>query len=230
LETELSDSDTTPQKRQPVLDDTFLETGAPLPHGGTLGLRLALPTSRESWARRRLFTLSSALSFQREWRRGTITYRPRVGVRAAWHAATEQTALYDAPAILGCDPTVDSCEAFTHSGIRSTLATFIQSVGVEAAFPHDLSATVEIWWVEGLLYPLADAHLPDGRPVPESGSGTRWRLSNLYLLGLEWRASPGWRLGAGLQTLNPQRAPDGRLYPPFLNRTTQLYVSASRVF
>jgi hypothetical protein len=213
VETELTDSDTSTRERQPLFDDAWLQSGFAIPHGAA-SLRLYLPTSRESWARRRIFSLSPAVSFYRPFGRFT----PRASLRATWHAATEETAIYDAPSILGCDPSRQSCDSFTHSGIRSTMASFVQAVGVDAALPYGVIAVAEVWWIEGLLYPL------------EGSTSTRWRLSNLYLLGAEWRPSPAWKLGAGFQTLNAQRAPDSSLQTPFFNRHTQLYLSLSRVF
>jgi hypothetical protein len=214
VETELTNSDTTTRERQPLLEDAWVQTARELPWGGAASVRLYLPTSRESWARRRLFTLAPAIAFHREHGRFTA----RAGARAAWHAALEETTVYEGPSILGCDPARTSCEAFSHSGIRSTMATFVQTVAVDVALPGAVTATAEMGWIEGLLYPL------------EGSDSTRWRMFNVYLIGAEWRPSAAWRLGAGFQTLNPQRAPDTTFYAPFFNRYTQLYVSASRVF
>jgi hypothetical protein len=232
VETELTDSDTSSYERQPLLEDATVTGAFLLRPGLTATLRLALPTSKEAIARRRLAALSPALTYTRTFTPGAWRLSPFATVRATWNWQLTTTLVYDGPTITGCDAERgDTCEAYDHAGQRSAAAGFAEIVGLSAALPRlDLTLTAQVWWVQAWLYDLAPVDGPDGLPVPSSPRNTDWRLSNVYLVAAEWQPLARWRFGAGLETQNPVETPDGGLYWPFFNRHTQLFVTATAVF
>jgi hypothetical protein len=236
VETELTDSDSSSYERQPLLEDTTITASyaalrPPALVHVTASLRLALPTSKEAIARDRLLAVSPALNVGRDFRpRRDVLVTPFVTLRATYNWQLTTSLLYDGPTIVGCDAARgDTCEAFDHSGARSSVASFIETLGVNVALPHHVGLTAQVWWIQSWLYDLTPATGPTGEPVPSIGS-TDWRLGNVYLVGGEWQITHRWKVSGGFQTENPQQRPDGSYYAPFLNRYTQLFVTAAAVF
>jgi hypothetical protein len=237
LEVELTDSDLTSARRQPLLEDTTVAatwTLPTLPRGfeGVTGLRLALPSSQESRARRRLAAFSPLITLARPLSHGGLTFTPFLTLRGSWNWQLGTSAIYDGPSIVTCDPARgDACEEHDHAGVRGTRASAVQALGLNIDWPaRALAFTAQVFWVESWLYALAPAQDPLGAPL--AAGGPSWRFSNLYVLGAEWRpgASTRWKLGAGLSTENLQRRPDASLETPFLNRHTQLYLTVAATF
>jgi len=236
LETELTDSPVTSRERQPLLEDTTV-TGSWRAPGWrgidtTLSLRLALPTSAEAIARRRIVGIGPVLTARRDLDRGALTWSPFVTLRATYNWQLSTSLVYDGPSITTCDAERgDACEEFDHAGSRSAVAGFAQVLGLNVAWPaHDLVFTAQAWWVQSLLYDLAPLTGPDGEPVASGPGATDFRLAQVYLLAAEWAPARRWKLSGGLETQSPQRAPDGDLHAPFVNRYTQLFVTATAVF
>lgn len=238
IETELTNSDVTTTEHEPLLDDLWIQagyalTGLPAKLSGGASLRLSLPTSKESQARRKIFSLSPAVSLRRSFPvNANLVITPSFAFRFTWHNNTSTSLVYDAPTVQGCQFPRDTCEEFDHSGTRSAAAGFSETIGATASFPKlKLEATLQIGWIQSWLYDLTPITNPvTGEPVPESESNVNWRHANLYLIGADWQAHQRVRVGAGFQTINPQLAPDSTYYAPFFNRFTTFYVTAAAVF
>jgi hypothetical protein len=235
VETELTNSDSSSYERQPLLEDTTITASY-----GRIGLaggafavasfRLGLPTSKEAIARDRIAALSPALNVGRDFHVSSdVLVTPFVTLRGTYNWQLSTTLLYDGPTITGCNVAGGSCEAFDHSGARSSVASFVEAVGVNVALPHHVGLTAQAWWVQSWLYDLTPATGPTGEPVASIDS-TDWRLGNVYLVGAEWQLTPRWKLSGGFQTENPQQRPDGSYYAPFFNRYTQVFVTGAAVF
>jgi hypothetical protein len=235
VETELTDSDVSSYERQPLVEDTTVTAsyayGLPGLLHATASLRLGLPTSKEAIARQRIAAISPAFSVGRDFEpKHDLKVTPFATLRASYNWQLTTSLVYDGPTISGCDAARgDACEAFDHSGARSSVASFIEVLGVNVALPHDVGLTAQVWWVQSWLYDLAPAVGPTGEPVPSIDS-TDWRVANVYLVGAEWQITHRWKLAGGFQTENPQQRPDGSYYAPFFNRYTQLFVTAAAVF
>ncbi len=237
VETELTNSDVTSYQRQPLIEDTTLTATYTLPDlpaelRPSASLRLTLPTSKEAIARERIAGFGAAFGVKREFHpREDVTVAPFVTLRAAYNWQLSTSLVYDGPSISTCSAARgDACEEFDHSGARSTVAAFVQVVGVNVELPHDVALTAQAWWAQSWLYDLTPALGPTGEPVPERAGGSDWRLANVYLVAAEWQATQRWKLAGGFQTENPQQRPDGSYYTPFFNRYTQFFVTAAAVF
>jgi hypothetical protein len=229
LSTELTNSDDTSYKNQTLLSDTTLRVGythaLPAEVTGSASLTLIFPTSKESQARERIIGLAPGVAFSREFKIGDkVSVSPNVSGRVTWHGATARSLTYDAPTITTCDPSAESCNAFTYSGARSTQASFREAIGVDFSFPFNLSAAVSVQWMQNLLYGLDEAIDPvTGEVIPPSEANVDWRYVMAYQIGAEWKPIPRLAVGLGVTTANPQQAPDSSYYAPFFNRYTQIF-------
>jgi hypothetical protein len=235
VQTELTNSDVDAYERQPLLEDSTVTASLRLPAmwpnaKAIASLRLLLPTSKEAIARERIVAASPALNVGHAFSpREGFEVTPFVTLRATYDWQLTTTLVYDGPTIRGCDAARgEACEALDHDGARSSVATFVETVGVNVALPHRVGLTAQAWWVQAWLYELTPATGPTGMPVASIDS-TDWRIGNVYLLGAEWQWTPHWKVSGGFQTENPQRRPDGAYYAPFFNRYTQLFVTATAV-
>lgn len=235
--TELTNSDVTNREREPLLEDIFVQADLPieplaaLPRGlaGSVGLRVTLPLSKESLARERWLAIAPSFSLRRSFTlRPGVTIAPFVSARGTVYLTTAQQLMYDGPTIPGCAARPGTCDEFDHAGSRSARAGFTESLGANATLPHDISLTLQVFWVQSLLFSLAEVTSPEGMPIP--AAGTNFRFANVYLLGGNWQATARYSLSAGMQTANPQQAPDSTYYTPFFNRYTQLYITGQVAF
>jgi hypothetical protein len=237
VETELTNNDVSSYERQPLLEDTTLTATYTLPElparlRAAASLRLALPTSKEAIARERIAAFSPAITVTRAFEpRADVSVTPFVTLRTTYNWQLTTSLVYDGPSITTCDASRgDACEEFDHSGSRSSVASFVQVLGVNVELPHDVALTAQAWWVQSWLYDLTPAEGPTGEPVPSRDGATDWRMANVYLLSAEWQMTRRYKLAGGFQTENPQQKPDGSYYAPFFNRNTQLFVTAAAVF
>lgn len=236
--TELTNSDTTTRVREPLLGDISVAgsipvAGLPWNVAGTFSLQVTLPTSKESRARKRLFSLKPRLDarFQPFALGGGVTMTPRAGLSISWTAATSRTLTYDAPSIITCEAEGGDCAEFSHSGSRSAIGSLGQTVGADFAFTPRLSGVVQIDLVQSLLYPVDPYTIPaTGEELEPADTNTNWRHFASYVIAVSYVPGPRWNLGGGFQTINPLLTPDSGLYLPFFNRYTQVYVSTSVVF
>jgi hypothetical protein len=233
LETELTDSDVASRERQPLLEDTTITATyslGELPAGlkGSVSLRLALPTSKESIARERIAGISPGASVRKDFDGGEITWSPFVTGRATYNWQLEKSLVYDGPSITTCDAASGACEEFDHSGQRSSVAGFAQILGVNATWArYSLAFTAQVWWLQSYLYEQAEIEV--GGEALEA-TGTDWRFGNVYLLAAEYQPAKRVKVSAGFQTENPQQKLDGSYYLPFFNRYTQFFVTATATF
>lgn len=232
IDTELTDSDDTNTRREPLLDDLSVTASHKLPAlpqsiKGSVSLAWTLPTSKASWALHRLSAFTAGVSANRSFVLAPgIELTVNAGMKAGILLATEQSLTYDGNRTLFCDPDKsESCEQSGYSGVRSSRATVSQSIGADVSLPHDLSASVGIGFRQSNLYSLVEV---DG--VPESPTNVDWRYSNTYDLGLTWQATERYTVSGGFQTMNPQQKPDSTYYAPFFNLYTQAYVTTAVVF
>jgi hypothetical protein len=231
VDTELTDSDGDTYERQPLLNDTQITAAYALPKlpgklGGSVGLRLTLPTSKESLARHILFNIAPSISLSRPFElTDKITIAPFVSFRVGVNVATNQEATYDAPTIASCDVGSESCDQFNHSGARSSRAAFNEILGVDVGLPKNLSAQVLVWFVQSWLYDLAPI-----AGVPVSDDNVNFRYVNIYLIELGWAPAKHIKVAGGFQTVNPQLAPDSTYYAPFFNRFTEVFLRGTYVF
>lgn len=237
VETELSNNDVTTKKNEPLLGDIYVQGTVSLPKlprevGSSAWLRLLLPTSKESQAREKYFTLSSRGTLDRTFKlTDNVELSARAGLQLTWHNAASTTLTYDAPTIRSCAAPRDSCDALDHSGVRSASWSVSERMGASISFTKlDLEVSAQVNWTQSRLFDLDDATNPvTGEPIPESSVNTDWRYSNQYSLGAEWQVHKHARLGLGLNTINPQQKPDSTYYRPFINRYTTVYVTAAAV-
>lgn len=241
--TELTDSDVTTRRREPLLGDLGITGSYRLPKlpaeiGGSLSLTVTVPTSKESIARRRVLGGGLGTSFQRPFKLAKhVIVAPTVGLRGSAWAATATSLQYDAIPIEGCPDTDVYCIPLGQSPGRSSWATLQESVGVSAELPWKLSAMVNVVWAQSRLYQLSDAtygDIIDGPTadegvIPVSDTNVNWRYMNIYVLGLDWQAHKKVSVGLGVQTAQPQQKPDSTYYRPFFNRNTQVFGTISVV-
>jgi hypothetical protein len=237
VDTEFTNADDTTRLRQPLLQDVFVEadwTRMHLPWDLTLvaGARLSLPASLSSIAMRRLFAIGPGASLTKKFHVGRVILGPYVGLRVTLNEQLSRATVYENPTIGACATNGGDCEAFDHSGTRASAASFVESLGMTAAFPHHLTGTIAFQDVQGLLYPLDPATNPvNGMPIGTvNGEDTTWRHSMVYVLSLEWDATPHWSVTGGFWTENPQLAPDSSYYAPFFNRYTMVFARTAYVF
>ena len=229
---ELTNSATTTREHEPVLGDLDLSASYALPAlpgkvKPGLGLSLGLPTSKQSRARDRYFTLSGLGAVSRAFELGGgTTLTPSVGVRADWYAAGSDVLTSEAPYLL-CQP---ACGEFNYGGDRSPQYALRQSAGLAASFPHELSASLQVQLIQSRLFDLEPATGPSGMPIPMRADSDDWRYIHAYVAAAEWRAHKHFALGTGLQTVNGARRSDGTLRTPLVNRFTQFFVTASAVY
>ncbi len=232
IETELTDSDVSTYKRQPLLEDTFVTGAYSLPKlpgkiGGSVALRLTLPTSKDSLARTMWFALGPSVSLSRPFeltKNISLTAFASFRANVAFHSFQELT--FDHPAIAACDAGgSEPCNQFDHSGSRSPFATLNETIGVDIGLPYRLSGQVVVQLVQSWLYDLVD----DPR-VMTSPNNVNWRYVNVYLIELGWEPIKHVKASGGFQTVNPQLAPDSTYYPPFFNRYTEVFLKGAYVF
>ncbi|MFH0901796.1 MAG: hypothetical protein V2A73_14295 [Pseudomonadota bacterium] len=230
IETELTNSDETVYEREPVIGDLALSTSRafeelPGDLAASVGIRLSLPTSQESRARRRWAGLSCTGQLEHEIELGGgVSVTPNVRARAAYSLATAREVRYEGPSIERCRPVDGNCSSlFDHEAVRSPVATFQESAGLDLTLTPRLEGEVSVIWMQGWLHPLSEYQgLPDA-------SGTNWRYVMSYSIGLDYEINDHFGLGAGMETTNPQQRPDSSSYPPFFNRYTYFYITAEAV-
>lgn len=236
VETELTNNDVTSTRREPLIEDLSFSADYKLPVlpkkiNESAGVRLTLPISKESLARNRLFGLSAGYTLSRGFELADgIVLTPSTGLRVSWTPALTTSLEYDSNPIRGCATTFDfDCTDLEFSPVRSTAYSLTEMVGASLTLPYDLSAVMQIWWVQGRLYDLTAGEDDFGNPIPTT-DGANWRYSNRYILQLAWQAHPHVRVSGGFNTINPQQKPDSSYYAPFFNRYTAVVVNAAYVF
>jgi hypothetical protein len=228
IETELTNSDTTTLRREPLLDDLFVSGSRPLeklPWGlnGSFGVRLTLPTSKASQARGVIFALAPSVSFNKSYEVAKdVTLQPFASVRTSLNVTRFEEVQYDAPTI-SCIG--DNCDQLNHGASKNSFMTLTETVGLNADLPGNFGATASIGWVQQFLY--------GNEAVPElmiEEGPVQTRFLNVYVLETNWSYRDHLKFAGGIQTFNDQLTLSGNYQMPFINRYSQVYLRGSYVF
>ncbi|MCB9549699.1 MAG: hypothetical protein H6706_28160 [Myxococcales bacterium] len=220
---EITDSDITTRDGETVLSDTTLGLGAQLWKIPVVGIDTAasldvrLPTGPYSQAQTLVAAVSPAVSLRRTFPSAlgfSVGYR--VGMTRFFHEYT--TGELDSPYLQGCRTAAVGCEPFLNTGVRNTRVRLSQSGSLSLSPWSWVSASAGATWLHDYLHP---ATVPaEVNFEPQAPQDTRTTLS--WSLELAFVPFDALTIALGTSTTNPQRAPNGDNYDPFINRNTEL--------
>lgn len=215
-----------------ILSDIFLSASAvnffTIPYleiNLTASVTGVIPTSKWSWAQtmlgrvqatggvNRFFPLLGGL---------VLSYSGTVGKGFHRYTTGENESSLEHG---GC-VSAEVCGIWASSGVRNPEWTINNRVGATFLFTGWLGVSANAWVINQRLYPLVKQD-PTISYRPEDPTGTlgiqNWRHFARLQAAAFVTPHPTVTFAAGLDTFNPQLAPDGRYRVPGFNRFTQLY-------
>ncbi len=223
---EITDSDQTTMKREPVLDDFKIEIGAKniitipvLDIGITPTLGFIAPTSKKSQASTLILGTTLGLTLSRRFQvlSGlSLIY----GVYGAKYFHQYTTAQFAAPVVpcSGAD-----CEAYLNTGRRNNSWRVTNAFMASIDFTSYIGLGIGAFVVNDFLYPSEDSD--DVSYEPQTPSNRRdYFIFEIDLHGKPIPSFDSFIVKIGATGFNPQLSPDSTYYTPFFNRYTMFFL------
>lgn len=225
VEQELTDSDWTTQRHQPLASDLFVDLGwsgwtedtTKIRVSGAL--RAALPVSSLSQAQTQIVALAPTLRVAR-------TFDVLHGLDVSWstrwtqHFHEQTTARTDASGIVGC--TTERCDTLTNTGLLNAYGDLLLGPSVSLRLTDTLSLDGDFRWGQSFLYDNASVSDPFSGEVLLAPNDFAGRFSTLFSIGTSWAPIDVLNVTAFASTPSPQLGLDGQRRSPFFNRFTQV--------
>jgi len=225
VEQELTDSDWTTRRHEPVASDLFVDLGWTGWQEQTTQIRVsasvraALPTSTLSRAQTQLLAVGPSVRVSR-------TFDVASGLELSWSTRWMQrfheqtTARADASGIVGCS--AERCDALTNTGVLNARGDLLLGPSVSLRLGDAVSLDGDFRWGESFVYDNARVVDPVSGDVVADASDFAGRTSTLFSLGASWSPADDLTLTLLASTPTPQPGLDGQRRPPFFNRYTQV--------
>jgi hypothetical protein len=236
---ELTDSDETTKYHQVMWQDVWLDTVYANAYTDrysgisvTPSLRLILPASKNSQARSLYLGMAPGFSLKRTFKlpRGmelTASYAFRY-TKALNKYTTVQ---YEAPTIASCGVN-DECGELIHTGVRNPSHSFANTFAVDLDITPKLHVSTFFAFLNSLLYPVTtgEVDLMGGESLTvgeDPVNNVNHRAALWYVLEASYDLSSIVNLSLGLSTYHPQLADDSHYRMPFVNRFTEVSLTAT---
>ncbi len=211
-----------PEKSLYTEENTGIRLGA--------GLGLQFPTSKASQAQTLMVGVTPSVNLSKRFdllKGFTVRYGATLGLN--WHRYT--TAQRDAPTIMGCARSSSECAPYMNTGYRNTASSISHGPSLSLVPFDDLTLSVSYSLRRAELYDLGDADLSDrnGNKIGlvEFGKDPGARYSQSFRVEAGYKVLDALSLALGLATSYGDLAPDSSYRFPFLNRYSNLYLSAT---
>lgn len=226
VEQELTDSDWTTRKHEPIWSDLMLDLGWSGFAEPTTGirlsgsLRLALPLSKLSQAQTQILSVAPTVRLSR-------TFPILNGLTVGWNTRytqrfhEETSGRSEESGIVGC---TRECDALRNLGLINAWGDISTGPSVFLMVTDRLSFSGDMRWGKSWIYDSAETIDPITGEVIQGRSDLSGRYSTLFLLSAGYELMDELTLSGGVVTASPQLKPDSTRRSPFFNRFTQVFV------
>ena len=150
--------------------------------------------------------------------------------RYTYNVRKYETVQYDGPRVL-CRPGED-CDQYSNTGRRTANWALGHGPSVALSATDKLAFATFYSHSRARLYDSADLEVrdkADGRVLTtlDGGGGYNWRDSEWFGLEAAYQVIDSVGVAVGVNTVQPQKQPDGEDYPRFFNRLTAFYLDVN---
>ena len=223
---ELTQEDDTTYRGESVWSDTNATLGwraVRLPSIGTmlnLEAIVTLPTSKA--ARARTLTAATGIGATLIVAQGDFYLLAISRVAHNWHRYT--TGELEKPWLGDCQSFAGGCDPYVGTGVRNPQWRFLNLLGGGWSPTAWLGINAQFAVIDNVLYPLADSPIASGGTLAPSVTNTNLRGSFYYGISTELRVHKALTVLVGVDTFNPQLAPNSTYQQAVFNRFSSLYI------
>ena len=223
---ELTQEDDTTYSGESVWSDTNATLGwraFKLPWLGAmvnLEAIFTLPTSKA--ARARTLIASTGVGATLIAARGDFYFLAISRVAHNWHRYT--TGELEKPWLSDCQSFAGGCDPYVGNGVRNPEWRFLNLIGGGWSPTAWLGLNAQFAVIDNVLYPASTSPARGGFAVGIQPTNTNLRGSFYYGVSAELRVHRALTILVGVDTFNPQLAPDSTYQQAVFNRFSTMYV------